>query len=393
MFASVIEIILKRAEMQKEVKMLDREELKKIANMEGKEGYFVSLYLNVDPMLNPRGDYMVHFKNMMKNTAESINKTVYKEVKSDLEKIENYVLSNKRLFKKGLAIIGSSTNSFWKEYNLSVPVKNELIVDKTPYAKPLMDILDNYQRYAVLLVDKESARILVVHLGEIVEYGEVQTPDVPGKHKKGGWFSLSQNRYERHIDFHIALHLKDVVEKLDSFLSGEYIGRLIIGGSDETVIAVKGMLHKTVLDKVIDTVKIEMFAKPDEIMKKMEPVVLKYEKQKKQEEVDFLIERAMKNENAVIGLENVLNALQEQRVMKLFFIKDHKASGYICNFCELMTVQKTESCPYCGGGIEAVDYMIGLAAQKAVQQGALIEVVTESKKLLDAGAIGAFLRF
>jgi peptide chain release factor subunit 1 len=373
--------------------MLDREELKEIANMEGKEGYFVSLYLNVDPMFNPRGDYMVHFKNMMKNAAESINKAVYKEVKDDLGKVENYVLSNKRLFKKGLAIISSSANFFWKEYNLNVPVKNELIVDKTPYAKPLMDILDNYQRYAVLLVDKESARIFMVHLGEIVEYGEVQTPDVPGKHKKGGWFSLSQNRYERHIDFHIALHLKDVVEKLDSFLSGEYIGRLIIGGSDEAVTAVKGMLHKTVLDKVIDTVKIEMFAKPDEIIKKVQPVVLKYEKQKEQEEVDFLIERAMKNENAVIGLENVLNALQEQRVMKLFFVKDHKASGCICNSCGLLTAQKIESCSYCSGGIEAVDYMIDLAAEKAVQQGAIIEIVTESKKLLDAGGIGAILRF
>jgi peptide chain release factor subunit 1 len=377
--------------------MLDREELKEIANMEGKEGYFISLYLNVDPMFNPRGDYMVHFKNMMKNAAESINKAVYKDVKDDLGKVENYVVSNKRLFKKGLAIISSSANSFWKEYNLNVPVKNELIVDKTPYAKPLMDILDNYQRYAILLVDKESARIFMVHLGEIVEYGEVQTPDVPGKHKKGGWFSLSQNRYERHIDFHVALHLKDVVEKIDSFLSGEYIGRLIIGGSDEAVTAVKGMLHKTVLDKVIDTVKIEMFAKPDEIIKKVQLVVLKYEKQKEQEEVDFLIERAMKNENAAIGLENVLNALQEQRVMKLFFVKDYKASGYICNSCGLLAAQKMaqkiESCSYCGGEIETVDYIIDLAAEKAVQQGAIIEIVTESKKLLDAGGIGAILRF
>jgi len=373
--------------------MLNREELKEIANMKGKEGYFVNLYLNVDPMFNTKGDYMVHFKNMIKNTVDSLDKAVYKEVKDDLEKVENYVLSNKRLFKRGLAIISSSANSFWKEYNLSVPVKNELIADKTPYAKPLMDILDNYQRYAVLLIDKESGRIFIVHLGEIVEYSEIKPPDVPGKHRKGGWFSLSQNRYERHIDFHIALHIKDVIEKIDSFLSGEYIGRLIIGGSDEAVATVKGMLKKTVLDKVIDTVKIEMFAKPDEIMKKVEPIVLKYEKQKEQEEVDFLIERAMKNENAVLGLNNVLNALQEQRVMKLFFVKDYKALGYICNSCGFLTAQKIQSCSYCSGAIEAVDYMINLAGEKAVEQGALIEVVAENKKLFDAGAIGAFLRF
>jgi peptide chain release factor subunit 1 len=272
-------------------------------------------------------------------------------------------------------------------------VKNELIVDKTPHTKPLMDILDNYQRYAVLLVGKESARIFIVHLGEIVEYGEVHTPDIPGKHKKGGWFALSQNHYERHIDYHVGLHLKDVIEKFDSFISREYIGRLIIGGSDEAVSMTKGMLHKTVFDKIIGTVRVEMFAKPDEILNKVEPIVSDYEKEKETETVKNLIAKAMKNENAVLGLDNVLNALQEQKVMKLVFVKDFRMSGYSCASCGFLTAQKTGSCPYCRGDVETVDYMIDLAGEKAVQQGALIEVVSESKELLEAGGIGAFLRF
>lgn len=371
--------------------MLDRTELKEIAAMEG--GYFVSLYLNVDPMFNTKGDYMVHFKNMMKNTVDSLDKAVYKAVKDDLEKVENYVISNKRMFRKGLALISSTAKSFWKEYNINVPVKNELIVDKTPYTKPLMDILDNYQRYAVLLVDKESARIFVVHLGEIVEYSEIHTNDIPGKHKKGGWFALSQNHYERHIDFHIGMHLKDVVERLESFMNGEYIGRLIIGGSDEAVSMVKGMLHKTILDKVIGTARVEMFAKSDEVLRRVEPIVSVYEKKKEEAEVEGLIAKALKNENAVIGLDNVVNALQEQRVMKLFFVKDYKAEGYNCSSCGYLSAQKVDLCPFCSAKMDAVDYMVDLAAQKAVQQGALIEVVSESKKLLDAGGIGAFLRF
>lgn len=99
--------------------MLNREELCEIAAMEGNNGYFVSLYLNVDPVLNKKGDYTVHFKNMMKNTSETLDKTVCKTVKDDLEKIESYIFSNKRLFKKGLALLSSAGNSFWKEYNLT----------------------------------------------------------------------------------------------------------------------------------------------------------------------------------------------------------------------------------------------------------------------------------
>jgi peptide chain release factor subunit 1 len=373
--------------------MLSRAELKEIASIEKKDGYFVSLYLNVDPMFNKKGDYMVHLKNMLKNAVESLDKGIYKKVKDDLGKIDNYVLTNKRMFKKGLALISSSANSFWKEYHLGIPVKNELIVDKTPYTKPLMDVLDNYQRYAVLLVDKESARIFVIHLREIVEYGEVHTPDVPGKHKKGGWFALSQNHYERHIDYHVGMHLKEVIEKLDSFLRGEYIGRLIFGGSDEAVSMVKGMLHKTILDKAIGTVKVEMFAKSPEVLAKVEPIVVEYEKNKEKETVEKLITGAMKNKDAVLGLEDVLNALQEQKVMKLVFMKDFKTSGYSCKSCGFLTIQKVDPCPYCKGEMGMVNYIIDLAGEKAIGQGALVEVLTDNKKLKEAGGIGAFLRF
>ena len=270
--------------------MLSRTELKDIAAMEKKNGYFVSLYLNVDPMFNKKGDYVVHLKNMLKDKAESLDKNIHKQAKDDFVKIDNFVLTNKRMFKKGLAILSSSVNSFWKEFHLGIPVKNELIVDKSPYIKPLIDILDNYQRYAVLLVEKGFARIFVIHLREIVEYGEVHTPDIPGKHKKGGWFALSQNHYERHIDYHVGMHLKEVLGQLDSFVSREYIGRLILGGSDEAVSMVKGMLPKTILDKVIGIVKVEMVAKSPEVLSKVETVVAEYEKNREKEQLTLSLQ-------------------------------------------------------------------------------------------------------
>ncbi|MCL0046670.1 hypothetical protein M1M98_00135 [Thermodesulfovibrionales bacterium] len=97
-------------------------ELKEIVSMEGKEGYFVSLYLNVDPLLNKKGDYIVHLKNMVKNAVDRVDKDVHKKVKDDIERIENYALANKRLFKKGLVLLSSKANLFWKEYNFGVPI-------------------------------------------------------------------------------------------------------------------------------------------------------------------------------------------------------------------------------------------------------------------------------
>ncbi len=373
--------------------MLNYNELKEIAKIRGDSSFFISLYLNVSLPSNVKNNYVIHLKNMLKNTADKLDRKIYKRVSVDFEKIENYIISNKRLFKKGLAIISCSEKDFWREFHLSVPLKNEIIVDNTPYIKPLFDILDNYQRYAVLLVGRDAARLFLIHLGEIEEYSEIHTEDVPGRHKKGGWFALAEKNYERHIDYHVDQHLKEVVKKLEDFLSREYVGRILIGGTEEAVTKLKSMLPQAIAEKIIGTFHAEMFANNKEIMEKVEPILSAAEREKEEREIEELITKAMKNENAVIGLEDVLNALQEGRIMKLIFHKDYKQNGYSCKNCGYMTIQKIINCPYCKGELEDVNYIVDFIAQKAVEQGALIEVVSENRKLREVGHIGAFLRF
>jgi len=168
---------------------------------------------------------------------------------------------------------------------------------------------------------------------------------------------------------------------------------LIIGGSEEAVAKVKAMLPQAVADKVIGTFQAEMFAKSKEILEKVKPILRAYEIQKESETIEDLLTKAMKNEDAVIGIENVLNALQEGRIMKLLFLKDYKQSGLACKNCGYLTIQHISKCPYCKGEIHEVNYIVDLIAQKAVEQGAVIEVVSENKKLKESGNIGAFLRF
>jgi peptide chain release factor subunit 1 len=373
--------------------MLSREELKEIAKMRGDGVFFVSVYLNVNPATNVKDNYVIHVKNMLKQIAQNMGKDILKRINSDIEKIESYIISNKRIFKKGLVILSSQEHDFWKEFHVAVPLKNEIIVDNTPYIKPLLDILDNYRRYAILLVGKESARLFLVHLGEIEEYTEISSADVPGKHKKGGWFSLSEKSYERHTDYHVELHLKDVLRELESFLSGEYVGRMLIGGSEEAVTKVKAMLPQSIAARITGTFHAEMFANSKEILEKVEPVLRSFEEKEEVETIDVLLTKAMKNEHAVIGLENVLNAIQEGRIMKLVILKKFKSAGLACVNCGNLAIQELATCPYCKGEMRKVNYIADLVAQKAVEQGAAVEVVSGNKKLEESGSIGAFLRY
>ena len=99
------------------------------------------------------------------------------------------------------------------------------------------------------------------------------------------------------------------------------------------------MLPQTTADKIIGTFQAEMFANSKEILEKVEPVLRSFEEKEEAETIDDLITRAMKNENAVIGIENVLNALQEGRIMKLVVLEDYKNSGLSCVNCGNLTIQ------------------------------------------------------
>lgn len=373
--------------------MLNREELSKITKLKGNTHYYVSCYLSVDPALNAKGDYAIHIKNMLKEVIEKQEKDVRKKIKRDMEKIEAYISSNRRNFKKGLAILSSAEADYWKEFHLSVNLKNEIIVDKAPYIKPLINILDKHKKYAVMLIDKESARLFTVHLGEIAEYSEIFTENVPGKHKKGGWFSLSQKSFERHTAYHVNLHIKDAVRHLEELLSSGDISRFLLGGSEEAITRTKGFLSKSSAEKIIGQFNISISSAIQEVLSKLEPLLESYEHTEKDEMVDELLTRTMKKENAVLGLDNVLLSLQEGKIMKLFLTRDYRASGYTCGQCGFLTSQVINTCPYCKVKADKVDYIVDLTVQRSLDAGADIEVISGSEKLERAGFIGALLRY
>ncbi len=374
--------------------MFSREELRDMARIGANGAGYVSLYLNVNPVTNPGSEYAIWVKNAIKELQEGRDKDLLKSIGPDLRAIESFINNNRREFKKGLALLSSKQKSFWREYNLSVPLKNELVVDRMPYIKPLMDILERYKRYAVLLVDKETARIFVIHLGEIAEYGEVHSEDVPGRHKKGGWYALAQNHYDRHIDYHVGLHLKDVIKKFEPFLSGEEIDRLILGGPETTVLRTKSFLPKPVQAKVIGTFQAGLYEGTLEILSRAEPVFRAFEEKVEADSVREVIERAMKKERAVVGLEAVLAVLQEGRVQKLILEREASAVGLRCESCGALAEKEAgPKCPYCGGATREVNYLLDLAAQKAVEQNAEVLIVSDNKDLRQVGGVGAILRF
>lgn len=371
--------------------MFDRKDVQKLENFYFGDAYVVSLFLNVSPQERKKQVYLSRFKNMVKEIREK-----YNECKEDFVKIESFLQSERESFKKAVVIYSCVKKDLWFRYDLNVSVKDALFINRTPYTSPLFDLLDNYQKYGVVLVDKRTARVFLVFLGDIEEYGMVHHENVPGKHKKGGWFALAEKRYERHIDYHVKMHLKDVLEKFGEFLNDKDIRRLIIAGPDEAISELMDMLSDEIKQKIVGRAYIEKYASKEEVLEKVLPIVEGYERLKEGETVSELITRSLKNDNAVLGVDDVLRYLRDRRVMKLIVAKEYGVDGFICQNCGFATTQTVECCMECGHCVMKVANLIEKAIEMALRGGSLIEVVKDEKdrlKLIDYGGIGAFLRF
>jgi len=373
--------------------MFTREDLTRINNAREDGKLFTSVYLNVNPVTNPRGEYFVAFKNLTRKEFDKLNAAEQKLVKEDLKRIETYIKNGKRDFKKALAIISSHAGDIWEVYHLSVPVKNIVVIDKTPYLKPLANILEQYHSYAVALVDREHARLFAIHLGEIYEYNELFTPDVPRKHKKGGWYGRDENRFRRHIEVHVYFHLRDVVKHLEEILKTGGVNHLILGGSEESMNLFEKMLPQPIAAKIAGRFTADMHAGNDEILEKSMDIIKGMEKSTEEKLVDELVTRANKNGSAALGIDDVLSQLQSGNIHHLIYIEGFNASGFKCPSCGFLTIQDLKTCPYCTTDLEKIEHLIDYTVQKIIDQGDRVTVISENNKLREAGGIGALLRY
>jgi peptide subunit release factor 1 (eRF1) len=199
---------------------------------------------------------------------------------------------------------------------LPAPPEESVHWGEYPHLTPWLATIDEGQRFAVALVDKERARVLTVFLGR-VESSRSFTDEVPGKQKTGDWFGLSERRYERHHDEHVRRHLKPVAAALEEIEERAPFERLVVGGPPEALRAFEQALAPALRARIVGRITAGLFAPDDEIVVAAKPVVERAERSDETELVQHTITRAAKGEAAATGEQNVMASLDAGRVHRL----------------------------------------------------------------------------
>src|SRR6056297_2246367 len=147
----------------------------------------------------------------------------------------------------GVCFFCSEVLDFAKGYPISMEVPNRLIVGPSPFIRPLAELQDEYETFAMVVCDNERARIFAV-TNHVAEVESAVRGGIKNHVRKGGW---SQQRYERRRDEQLSRYGEGIAEALGKMVQEQSISRIVFLGCDETMRAIESELPDQIASLVV----------------------------------------------------------------------------------------------------------------------------------------------
>jgi peptide subunit release factor 1 (eRF1) len=306
----------------------------------------------------------------------------------DLEEVEGLaptVIGERHT--RSLACFVGSERRFGRALPLPWPARHRAFFEERFVLWPLQQILDQSDRYAIVLTDKDDARLFRFFQERIEEVATIKD-EIPGRVRFPDPFGELEYM-RKHVE-HFHHHFDRVAEAALRFLQREPFEHLIIGGLWETLPQFEGRLHRYLRDRIVARWDIDVQNTPT-------PQI---EERARQEEQRLLERQARETWAAIqdqlpsrgaLGPRDVFAALWWRRVQTLLVDPDATRPGYRCTACGLLSLE-AGACVECGGERQEVPNVYEEAVRDAIDQSSHVRY-WKDPALTEVDSIAAYRRF
>lgn len=358
----------------------------------------LSLYLEIDQSRpgNLNHGYLRTLKDLLRSVEQRLGSEAERaEFQRNASRIQVSV-AGMDVHGRSLVMISEASNDFFWSRELSIPLCPQARWDSKPYLRPLIEAVDEYERYVVVVVDRERARLFTFYLGRIEEERDMLSPHKRKHFKKTGRDTVqSQPNFQRRDDEHAQQHLKEVAAALERVAAGNGFDRLILGGPREITQELHRALSKKLQGLVVREIPLALETSEHQVLRATMAIEEEVERETEVKLVEELITAGHKENQAALGLRPTLDAMRQGRILRLVYVFDLAIPGSQCSNCGSLFEGRLSACVYCGGALEPVADIVARLADQVVEAGGQAENVRgpAAGRLGEAGRIGAFLRF
>lgn len=377
----------------------------------------LSAYLPVPPVQVAGQAYLVTFREQVKHIRAALEEAERNErraFESAVARVEAYLTDEFAPGHPGLAVFATAQPGDLYVVPLPFMPAAEVTWDALPVLAPLEEALDEFERVAVAVFDRQRARLLTVYLGAIEdqqlldneppagtednEWGGVTRPGrrrhhasargVPPAARSRGMAEARDANYEAD---RLMRHARRTGHALTEMLRARPFDRLLLAGPEEARAVLQQELPSPLRARYAGSFAVDANA-TDAMLR--EAVLEAAEAVERQVEVDAVNDLLEAGNQAALGLPAVLDALFEHRVHQLLLADTFAGTVAACPRCHRL-VTGTDRCPTCGGEPHPLPDPIEQLVGRVLEQGGRVEMLSgeAAARLMTHDGIGAWTRY
>jgi peptide chain release factor subunit 1 len=250
-------------------------------------------------------------------------------------------------------------------------------------------MVHEFNRFGVLITDKQRARMFVFEMGELADHSELfdELPrdyDVRGEADKGD--------HHAHVDELTSQHLRRAAAVAFHVFNHKGFEHFTFACPDAVTGELEAALHPYLRERLVPRVNVAIGAGLDQIRDATLALEMDVDRAADAAAVDRLRGAVATGQRGAAGLADTLGALNQHRVAALLVSDGFTEPGWRCDGCQLMaTIGRT--CPACADEMSLVEDIVEEAIDEALRQSCAVRLCVGNADLDVLGRVGAILRY
>lgn len=374
--------------------LLSSQRLERIVNLDGGGLPVVSMYVQLAPApgdlhaaAKTKADSLLHEIRALEGDRNRDHQTRM-SLRGDIEAIEELVERSART-PGALAIISCSGAGALELVRLPRALRDRIMVDTTPWVRPLLAVLEEYHRCLAVIVDRVSAHAWELYLGQIRDYGPVAghaggTPSPSGDRERSARHSPEELEKR---------HFREVAAALGRLLGADRDEVLALGGHEYELAQLIEQLPRAPRERVAGTFAIDPSAARNTgvVQQAAQAILDRYELDLQRRSVANVLARAAAGGLAAVGLDACLWAGSVAAVQALYVQEGTLRPGVVCDRSRWFAIAG-ERCPVCGDEMRQTPDVINELTETVIEEGGSVCQV-RAESALSEQLLACSLRF
>ncbi|MDT0631140.1 peptide chain release factor 1 [Rubrivirga sp. S365] len=366
---------------------LSADHLQRLNEAQSTSAPIVSLYMELTPEARLGTTWETTFKDLCERAVSDAGEQK-KAVQAECDRIGEALANGLPRTGRGVAFFACEALGLFEQLGTAIALPNEVHVTDNPYVRPLARVRDENDRFVIALVSAHKSRFFFAQIGLVEEVYELEgqelfVTDFASKDQRQDMkadMKRAQARRSAHACNLIAqsLEARHVIHSATTDMEADFLDGL----------------DQATRQRVAASFSCDINATSAEVSDAAGDVQREVEAREELETLGKVQE--LLSSRAVAGLDDTLDMLNQQRVMTLVVDDAETIPGGIDPTSGMLTTQTEGTYEATGGAVRAVNDLVELMLDKAMEQGATLELVRSKaarEALREHGPAAALLRF